>query len=123
MLQVCAVCPLTGVTNPTLLIASHIKPWRVCTTADERLDGLNGLMLTPDADLLFDRGFIGFGESGEVRVSSRVDREDLRRLGLDHISLSPSGMQDAGALWREQNLQAAQAGYLKYHLENVFLGG
>lgn len=123
VMKVCPACPLTGVSNPALLIASHIKPWRVCTTAEERLDGLNGLMLTPDADLLFDRGFIGFGEAGEVMVSGRVDREDLRRLGLGHISLSPSGLKDAGALWREQNLQAAQAGYLKYHLENVFLGG
>ena len=123
VMKVCPACPLTGVSNPALLIASHIKPWRVCTTAEERLDGLNGLMLTPDADLLFDRGFIGFREAGEVMVSGRVDREDLRRLGLGHISLSPSGLQDAGALWREQNLQAAQAGYLAYHRENVFLGG
>ena len=26
-------CRLTGITNPTLLIASHIKPWRLCNTA------------------------------------------------------------------------------------------
>lgn len=36
-------CRLTGVSNPTLLIASHIKPWRLCKTAEERLDGANGL--------------------------------------------------------------------------------
>lgn len=48
-------CRLTGVTNRSLLIASHIKPWRICKSAQERLDGMNGLMLTPDADLLFDR--------------------------------------------------------------------
>jgi len=53
-------CRLTGITNPTLLIASHIKPWRLCDTAGERLDGMNGLLLSPDADLLFDRGFITF---------------------------------------------------------------
>lgn len=50
-------CRLTGVSNPSLLIASHIKPWRDCETAGERLDGMNGFMLTPDADLLFGRGF------------------------------------------------------------------
>ncbi len=53
-------CRLTGITNPSLLKASHIKPWRVCETAQERLDGMNGLLLTPDADHLFDRGFISF---------------------------------------------------------------
>src|SRR3546814_904603 len=40
-------CRLTGITNPALLIASHIKPWRLCEAASERLDGMNGLMLTP----------------------------------------------------------------------------
>jgi hypothetical protein len=123
VLKVCPACPLTGVTNPALLIASHIKPWRVCTTPQERLDGLNGLMLTPDADLLFDRGFIGFGEAGEVMVSGRFDREDLNRLGLGHVSLSPSGLQDASAAWQAQNLNAAREAYLAYHRENVFLAG
>ena len=79
-------CRLTGITNPTLLIASHIKPWRTCTTAQERLDGMNGLLLTPDADLLFDRGFIRFEDDGDVLVSRRVDREDLRRLGFQDLA-------------------------------------
>jgi hypothetical protein len=34
-------CRLTGITNPSLLKASHIKPWRACETAQERLDGMN----------------------------------------------------------------------------------
>jgi putative restriction endonuclease len=47
-------CRLTNVENPGLLIASHIKPWRMCNTAFERLDGANGLLLTPHVDRLFD---------------------------------------------------------------------
>ena len=35
-------CRVTGVANPWLLIASHIKTWRACATAAERLDGANG---------------------------------------------------------------------------------
>lgn len=42
-----AVCRVTGVKTPSLLIASHVKPWRACETVAERLDGFNGLMLTP----------------------------------------------------------------------------
>lgn len=41
------VCQITGLATPTLLIASHIKPWRACGTPAERLDGANGLMLAP----------------------------------------------------------------------------
>ena len=78
-------CRLTGITNPSLLIASHIKPWRLCASGEERLDGMNGLLLTPDADLLFDRGFISFEDNGKVLVSPRVDRDDLIRLGFEQL--------------------------------------
>lgn len=36
---------------------------------DERLDGENGLLLTPSIDHLFDRVFIGFEDSGNLSVS------------------------------------------------------
>ena len=39
-------CRLTGTTKAALLIASHIKPWRLCRMAQERLGGTNGLMMT-----------------------------------------------------------------------------
>jgi putative restriction endonuclease len=114
-------CRLTGVTNPTLLIASHIKPWRLCTSADERLDGMNGLMLTPDADLLFDRGFIGFGDDGEVLVSPRVDRDDLRRLGFERLAWERFGVAEAPAAWRIKAFETARCGYLAYHRAEVFV--
>ena len=47
---------------------------------------MNGLLLTPDADLLFDRGFISFEDDGDVLVSRRIDREDLRRLGFQDLA-------------------------------------
>ncbi len=40
-------CPLTGITEPALLRASHIKPWARCETDTERLDVHNGLLLCP----------------------------------------------------------------------------
>ena len=114
-------CRLTGVSNPTLLIASHIKPWRLCKTAEERLDGANGLLLTPDADLLFDRGFITFEDDGEVRVSPRVDRGDLRRLGLDHLNWDQAGFSDAGAVWLANQFASSQTRYMAQHRANVFI--
>ncbi len=50
-------CRITGVDRPEHLRASHSKPWRDSDNA-ERLDGENGLLLTPSIDHLFDRGFI-----------------------------------------------------------------
>src|SRR4030081_109570 len=91
---------ITKITNSCLLIASHIMPWRSCKTATQRLDGMNGLLLTPDADLLFDRGFVTFQDDGEVRVSSRFDGEDLRRLGLGDLAMPTLGFSEAPAPWR-----------------------
>lgn len=61
-------CRLTGVTDLVHLRASHCKPWRDSTN-EERLDGENGLLLTPAIDHLFDRGFISFENSGELVIS------------------------------------------------------
>lgn len=75
-------CRITFVDNPAHLIGSHIKPWRE-SSDEERLHGANGLLLTPTADHLFDRGFISFDDSGEVLVSPVVDVVSLKRMGLD----------------------------------------
>lgn len=65
-------CRVTGITTASLLIASHIKPWRESTNA-ERLDGANGLMLAPHVDILFDRHLISFTDSGRLVVSKKLD--------------------------------------------------
>ncbi len=75
-------CRITFVENPVHLIASHIKPWRESNN-EERLSAGNGLLLTPTADHLFDRGFITFDDSGEVIVSPVADVHSLRKMGLD----------------------------------------
>lgn len=116
-----SACRLTGITNPSLLIASHIKPWRACQTATERLDGMNGLLLTPDADRLFDRGYITFLDKGEVTVSPRVDRADLRRLGFEQLSLERIGFGEAPVVWGVGNFLPQQQDYLDYHRSQVFL--
>lgn len=114
-------CRLTGISNPSLLIASHIKPWRLCETASERLDGMNGLLLTPDADLLFDRGFISFHPEGEVMVSERVDKFDLRRLGFDQLAIERFGFEEAPAVWKTDAFLPRQQDYLAYHRKEVFV--
>jgi HNH endonuclease len=74
-----AVAP--GADNPVHLIASHCKPWRDSTN-EERLDGENGLLMTPSMDHLFDRGFIGFEDSGTLILSPVAHRPSLERMGI-----------------------------------------
>jgi HNH endonuclease len=75
-------CRITGVENPAHLIASHCKPWRDATN-EERLNGENGLLLTPSIDHLFDRGFIGFEDNGKLIVSPIAHRPSLQQMGID----------------------------------------
>lgn len=75
-------CAVTGLTEPELLRASHIKPWAKCETAQERLNVFNGLLLAVHLDAAFDRGFITFDDAGRMVVSSRLSPEDAQRLGL-----------------------------------------
>ena len=103
-------CRVTGVSNSEHLRASHCKPWRDCASNDERLDGENGLMLTPSIDHLFDRGFISFETSGRLLVSPVADRHSLERMGV-----KTSERVDVGAFSQRQRL------FLEYHQESVFL--
>lgn len=104
-----AACRVTGVEDPRLLIASHAKPWCVCTTHSERLDGNNGLMLTPHVDYLFDRGLLSFADDGALLVSPRVPD-----LTLDKLGLGPSQRLPAAPF------QALQLPYIRYHRDLRF---
>jgi hypothetical protein len=67
-----ARCPITGITDLALLRASHIKPWADCTTTEERLDPMNGLLLSALWDAAFDRGLVSFSDDGEVLHSAAL---------------------------------------------------
>ena len=84
-------------------------------------DNMREARLTPDADLLFDRGFISFKDDGEALVSSRVEKADLRRLGFDQLAAERFGFEEAPAVWRIESFAAHQQGYLAYHLAQVFI--
>ncbi len=102
-------CRLTGVTRVEHLRASHCKPWRDATNV-ERLDGENGLLLTPSMDHLFDRGFISFDDNGDLLVSPVAHQESLQRMGIDARHAINVGSFAAG-----------QRRYLEFHRENVLL--
>ena len=82
VMQIEGRCRITGVSNPIHLVASHCKPWRDSSN-EERLNGENGLLLTPSIDHLFDRGFIGFEDSGRLIISPVAHQPSLQRMGVD----------------------------------------
>jgi len=66
-----------------LLRASHIKPWWA-SRDDERLDKFNGLLLSPNFDALFDKGFITFKRNGDIQISSFLSNSAREKLGCSH---------------------------------------
>ena len=101
-------CRVTNVTDPNLLIASHIKPWSMCETHYERLDGNNGLLLTPTYDLLFDRGYISFENNGDMLISDALDTKTREKLGINHYQTNVGSFNQQ------------QAKYLAFHREVRF---
>lgn len=71
------VCRVTQVADKRLLRASHIKPWRQSDN-HERLDGANGIMLSPHVDALFDLGLVSFEDTGELLIRGDLSLEVLR---------------------------------------------
>jgi len=103
-------CRVTKVDHPEHLRASHCKPWRDCETNEERLNGENGLLLTPSIDHLFDRGFISFENMGELLISPVAHHASLNRMGVptaERLNVGP--------------FSEGQREFLEFHRNYVFL--
>jgi hypothetical protein len=109
VMQVETRCRITHVDNPVHLRASHCKPWRDSSN-EERLDGENGLLLTPTIDHLFDRGFISFEDSGKLIISPIAHLISLQRMGIPIDTVVNVGGFSQG-----------QRRYLDYHRSSVLL--
>ena len=105
-------CCITGLSTPTLLVASHIVPW----SHDEssRINPRNGLLLSALHDRAFDRGLITIDDDMTVRVSTSravtTDRFFSVSIGAYHgrqISLPEKFVPDGS--------------FLAYHREHIFV--
>ncbi len=76
-------CPLTGITSPDLLRASHIVPWAACESDEERLNVYNGLLLSSLWDSAFDAGLITFDDNGCAVASPLLDQRAAEALGIE----------------------------------------
>ena len=102
-------CRVTGVSNIKHLRASHIKPWKD-STDQEKIDGNNGLLLSPHVDHLFDRGFITFHNNGNLAISKELNPIILKQWSLSTI-------ENVGSFNQKQS------SYLEFHRDVVFKAG
>jgi hypothetical protein len=75
-------CPMTGISDPALLRASHIIPWANCPTDAERLDANNGLLLSALWDAAFDAGLVSFSDDGHPIASPLLTPRAHGALGM-----------------------------------------
>lgn len=102
-------CRVTGLERVQHLVASHIKPWKDSTDA-EKLDGANGLLLSPHVDHLFDKGYISFTSVGELIISPNLRMRVLDTWHIDidvNVGLFSPKQQEYLAFHRDAVLQRA----------------
>jgi HNH endonuclease len=99
-------CRVTGVPDRRHLRASHIKPWRMSDDR-EKLDGFNGLLLSPHVDHLFVRGHISFADGGQMLISRQLNPFVTKAWGLDKVG-SP------------EPFRPEQCKYLQFHRQHIF---
>jgi hypothetical protein len=100
-------CSATDCLQIDILRASHIKPWSESSNS-ERLDVYNGLLLNPNLDALFDKGYVTFDDEGKILISpylSDRDREILKCSADLRVKLSPQHFK-----------------YLAWHREHLYWG-
>jgi putative restriction endonuclease len=104
-------CPITGIDDKRLLIASHIKPW-VHSNNEERVNTKNGILLSPLFDRLFDKsiGLITFTLDKKILISNKISQENIARLNISN----------------NQNLESLDINgreeFLEYHRRFIFQG-
>ena len=80
-------CMVTDIAEPSLLFASHIKPFSECEI-EESYDASNGLLLARNIDALFDLALISFDASNGKLICSPWISKNLGILTLFGIQLN-----------------------------------
>lgn len=100
-------CSISAFPRYEILIASHIRPWKRSDNL-QRLDVFNGLLLLPNYDKLFDKGYVSFGDDGKIIYSPYLPESDRVLLGMDDA---------IHLLWLDDKHKQ----YLAYHRDNCLM--
>lgn len=99
----CMICDIHG---KDFLVASHIKPYRI-SNVEQAVSSENGLVLCPNHDKLFDRGYITFDEDGKILISSMLPKKLIKIININIEVKLPKEYRNNK--------------YLKYHRFNIFM--
>jgi hypothetical protein len=105
-------CALSGISNPNLLIASHIIPWS--DSVERRADPRNGICLNALFDRAFDRGLFAFDDALRVIFSPAL------RDATDEAPLACSLDKLEGQQLLSPSRFPPDVEALRYHRERVF---
>lgn len=105
-------CCITGIADPGLLTASHIKPWG--KDSQNRHNPANGLLLSATLDRAFDRGLITVDRARRIHVSRRL-RESSSRETRDYFE------QFEKATLRPAARFDPEPAFLDWHNEHCFM--
>ena len=103
---------MSGLSEPKLLIASHIVPWS--KDKANRLNPSNGLCLSAIHDRAFDKGFITLDDNFQVLVSSQLEGRSDRF------------MRDIFLPLKEKKIEfperfSPDLAFIAWHRESVFM--
>ena len=104
--------PHTGIADPRLLTARHIKPWG--KDSENRHNPANGLLLSATLDRAFDRGLITVDRQRRIRVSRQL-RESQSRETRDYFQ------QFENATLRSAIRFDPEPAFLDWHNEHCFV--
>jgi putative restriction endonuclease len=109
-------CCISGLNQPRLLIASHIKPWKDSNPATERTNPRNGLCLSALYDKAFDEGLMTIATDFRIVLSGSI-RDALPRKVVQDAFLRFEGKKIATP---QRFLPLEKS--LEWHNQKIFVG-
>ena len=109
-------CCITGISEPRLLIASHIKPWKVSNEKTERTNPRNGLCLNSLHDKAFDQGFITIRPDFEIVISNKLKKAEMDQDTKEWLY----SYEHKKIILPDKFLPSKE--FLEYHNDVIFMG-
>lgn len=108
-------CYISGCAIPRMLIASHIKPYKACRSAEDRVNPQNGICLNTFYDKAFDSGIITITPQRKIYVSDTIKTDNVDPFTRKWI------LDLEGTVLPKVARFAPRNDYLEYHNDIIFI--
>lgn len=106
-------CCMTGITHPTLLVASHIVPWK--SEKDNRLNPRNGLCLSALHDKAFDKGLLTITQDYKIKIAASIRTLKNNRFAEEWLI----GLEGEKITLPEKFIPGVE--FIEWHNKHVFI--